>query len=741
MNADGSVIIDVEMNVEDAEKEYSKLKTQIRRTTQAIEDMQKKKSPLVEQAEQLRQKMKAAQAQADAFGRDWQNGVVGADRQQTEALETVQRIRAEYDAVVAKIDKIDEKILPAVEHLERAKKEAGEMRQEIDKAAKSTAKNAKNTEKMSEATKKASKHAQSFASRMKSAFVRMATFGLMYKAYGALSDWLVKSVRANDEAAASIARFKGALLTMVQPILNVVIPAFSSLVDVATKVIAVFARLIAAVFGTTVEESANAAENLYNEQNALEGVGDAAKKASKQLAAFDEINKLTGDTAETTTGKDVTSPIIPDFTAIKNVKLPEWLEKIVSDLEIGISKIRFGISNGFSAGDENDLDFGKTVSQLLKEFLVGVVTFKSLKGGLLTVGAGLILKLFNSSFKEDTEEGHSGASEFETVVGNILKTIIGVGVYKSFGGGVLGIALGLTAAFSSASFISEFMGNDAEGQDGGIWGVLDGIFDAVLTASVFKGIIKGGTKGTVVSLALGLGIEFIYPTIKDVVSGNYVSNAQLAISSLLTGILSAVLVSTFFGGGWALALATGLVTMTLTLAVSFAKVNFDEDAKWERTKALIDEQKEAQEKKYQEFFGENSTITLEDKTPSPGQISGGTGLPAFSSTWGTTAPKTTIEQTTKITTGSLQIPRLASGSVIPPNREFLAVLGDQKSGTNIEAPLDTIVQAMQIALGNSGGGRNEAVLEVDGTVFGRLAYKYADRERKRIGVSLAGGNA
>lgn len=32
------------------------------------------------------------------------------------------------------------------------------------------------------------------------------------------------------------------------------------------------------------------------------------------------------------------------------------------------------------------------------------------------------------------------------------------------------------------------------------------------------------------------------------------------------------------------------------------------------------------------------------------------------------------------------VPRLATGAVIPPNREFLAVLGDQKNGTNIEAP-------------------------------------------------------
>ncbi len=42
---------------------------------------------------------------------------------------------------------------------------------------------------------------------------------------------------------------------------------------------------------------------------------------------------------------------------------------------------------------------------------------------------------------------------------------------------------------------------------------------------------------------------------------------------------------------------------------------------------------------------------------------------------------------------STPIPRLATGAVIPANKEFLAVLGDQKHGTNIEAPLETIKQA------------------------------------------------
>lgn len=42
---------------------------------------------------------------------------------------------------------------------------------------------------------------------------------------------------------------------------------------------------------------------------------------------------------------------------------------------------------------------------------------------------------------------------------------------------------------------------------------------------------------------------------------------------------------------------------------------------------------------------------------------------------------------------TFNLPRLAKGTVIPPRHEFMAVLGDQKRGTNIEAPLETIKQA------------------------------------------------
>lgn len=53
------------------------------------------------------------------------------------------------------------------------------------------------------------------------------------------------------------------------------------------------------------------------------------------------------------------------------------------------------------------------------------------------------------------------------------------------------------------------------------------------------------------------------------------------------------------------------------------------------------------------------------------------------------------------------VPYLASGAVIPPRSEFLAVLGDQKNGRNLEAPEDLLRQIVrEEARGNQGSGGN-----------------------------------
>lgn len=55
------------------------------------------------------------------------------------------------------------------------------------------------------------------------------------------------------------------------------------------------------------------------------------------------------------------------------------------------------------------------------------------------------------------------------------------------------------------------------------------------------------------------------------------------------------------------------------------------------------------------------------------------------------------------TVSAPQIPYLAQGAVLPANQPFLAMVGDQKHGTNIEAPLATIQEAVATVLADQSG--------------------------------------
>jgi hypothetical protein len=82
-----------------------------------------------------------------------------------------------------------------------------------------------------------------------------------------------------------------------------------------------------------------------------------------------------------------------------------------------------------------------------------------------------------------------------------------------------------------------------------------------------------------------------------------------------------------------------------------------------------------------------------------------------------------------------QIPKLATGAVIPPNSEFLAVLGDQRTGRNIEAPEGLIRQIISEEI-----GKVQAQITIGFT--GNLASlvrelkPYVERENVRMGGSL-----
>ncbi len=82
---------------------------------------------------------------------------------------------------------------------------------------------------------------------------------------------------------------------------------------------------------------------------------------------------------------------------------------------------------------------------------------------------------------------------------------------------------------------------------------------------------------------------------------------------------------------------------------------------------------------------------------------------------------------------------LAQGAVIPPNREFMAVLGDQSSGTNIEAPLETIKQALSEVMTQQGGGDINIKFTGDLAQLARVLQPVIEREQHRRGTRLVKG--
>ena len=80
-----------------------------------------------------------------------------------------------------------------------------------------------------------------------------------------------------------------------------------------------------------------------------------------------------------------------------------------------------------------------------------------------------------------------------------------------------------------------------------------------------------------------------------------------------------------------------------------------------------------------------------------------------------------------------QIPYLASGAVIPPNKEFLAVLGDQNKGNNIEAPESLIRRIVREESGSGGNNTYEVSAKVGRKELFKIIIDEAKMQRTQTG--------
>lgn len=717
-NADGSIIIRTNIDTSDADKELRELTNEVEKVEKDISSREATKAPLVDQAEELKVRINEAKKEVQDYKNEWLNGVSGADTKEMDAAQKVQQLQAEYDKVVEKIDKIDAKLLPAYEKLDGMKTKAGELAQNIASAKPAasavkksvigvgaeTKKTGKIVNGMGLALNRASKKAGAFALRLKSVIRSALVFAVITKALASFRDWVGDTLKSNDEAAAAVARLKGALLTLAQPLQEVIIPAFTKFVDILARVAARIAAVVSSMFGKTIDQSAEAAKNLYDDKKALEGVNKAAKQAS---GSIDELNVIGADG---NSGESADSAIAPDFTSL----ISGAVDPIVEFFS-GTALLALGAILAFSGA----------------HILLGI--------GLMAAGAALMYDAASGDWE-------AVKTALEGPIGMVFTLVSGaslvIGAILAFSGASipLGIGLMLLGAAGLATAIAANWGTIEDALQGPI-GAVAAIVSVALLALGAILLFSGA------GIALGLGMILagaagLAATVKA--NWDYIISALQGPIGDVVAIVSAVLlvlgvILLFTGAGIPLGLGL-IVAGAAGLAAAIApNWNFILDklkGAWNSIKNWWDTKIAPALNGVKEFFvGIFNGIWNGIRTVINTILGGIEGMAngvikginfAISAInklsfnvpdWVPAIGGKSVGFNLK-TLNEVKIPRLAQGAVIPPNREFMAVLGDQKSGRNIEAPESLLRQIMGEEFGESMGELLDRVEELIGAVRG-----------------------
>lgn len=381
--ADGEIIIETDIDTKKAQAELGRLEARVEKLKEKIETKQTARNAIAEQlktaaaeAEAARREVEQLQAEAAQSRTNLRVEDLTATqrkqmsdelRYQTSELTRQQRILAQKEAAAKRLQTQERQMTSDIAHqtqsLAKSQRSAEALTKQIQKSSGAGATMRQQMEGAADSVTRVKRRLSQLAKQV-------LIFTVAARALSALRDWLGGVIKSNDELSAKMAKLKGAFLTAVQPILNAVIPAFSKLLDVLTRVISAVASVVSLFFGTTAEAAADQAEDLNREQEAIEGVGSAAKTASKQLAAFDTINQLTNTGGAGGAGNQVQAP---DFSAVKDYKLPDWLEKLVEIIKVNVDDVFF---------NWGDL----TAEDIAKKAVTGLITLCSGAAGFAIGG-------------------------------------------------------------------------------------------------------------------------------------------------------------------------------------------------------------------------------------------------------------------------------------------------------------------------------------------------------------------
>ena len=480
--ADGKIVFLTKIDNTQVEQDLKQLEKKIRQSEESISRNENAKLPLVNQAKELGAKLDAAKASAhmlreemaainnamspgsspDDYAAASQNlpKVQEALKSQEKEVAALQK---QWDGVNNKIDAYDIKIKAARDSIATNTEKAGKLAAQLNSGG----------SKMSGAFASAKAAAVRFEQRIISLGKRILVFSVIATAFRAIKNYMDKALKTNEEYTTQLSQLRAALATAFQPIYEFILPGLMAVMKVLTTIVMLVANVLSGLLGKTAAQSAQNAEALNKEADAIDNVGGAAKKASKSLANFDEINTLSSGESGGGPGGGAASQY--DFSEFDTAEYKAKLDELTvylsgallaigailafsgANIPLGIALMAAGALGMAAVVKANwgamSTELETAIAQVL--FVLGgaalavgaILTFSGAKPalgiGLMIAGAAALwgAAKLNWSACETLLKGAGGA-----IVGIISGALLAVGALLAFSGANPGLGIGLMAA-------------------------------------------------------------------------------------------------------------------------------------------------------------------------------------------------------------------------------------------------------------------------------------------------------
>lgn len=471
----------------------------------------------------------------------------------------VDKLHSKYESVSAEVERL-------TSNLAIAKEKAADLASQEEQA------------KVGEAVRKQLDKASESAERFQKRMLQIGRSALLYNIFSSslrnAVSYFGQLLNTSKEYQTELAKLKGALVNAFQPLYAQILPWAVSLLRILTSIVQVVGNFLTLLFGAgTLFGNAKSAEVLHNQAKAISGVGAAAKEAEKQLASFDQINKLGGQ--NNSGGGGAGGGVSPDLSGLKSEEYQRELNRLTAILSgalLALGAILFFTGTNIPLGlalmaagaiglkNLATGKWGEVTDELRKtlDVVYGILSVAFLvigaillfSGGpmniargiaLLAIGATALagLAYVNWDYIKDILTGTTGA-----IISGISMIILVLGIVLAFSGHV-GIGLGMVllsaTELAAAAYVNwDYLTNVLLQSTDAILLIESIIFVAgvILTfsgasAPVGIGLMLFGAAGIAAEAALNWdGVKATIAEHADAISA--MSSVMLTIGALLT---------------------------------------------------------------------------------------------------------------------------------------------------------------------------------------------------------------